>query len=612
MVFPKRSIALLTIDLILLLVCLLISFMSNMHGTLPREMTGSFMISTIIYLLISYVSLFLSGSYKTLWRYAEIGGLMRIGRALTAASLFYFLANLIILTVAPPLEFYLMLWMSSLVTIAGLRAFFMSHEDFRKSSVPGKKRTLIVGAGEAGTLIAKQLLYTERARYAPVAFADDDRAKQKFEILGIPVAGQRADIPELVWKYRIQDIIIALPSAPKKELNDIISICRKSQVQIRILPKMQDWIQGKISVKEIRDVDMKDILGREIIQPPKEDSLIYLKDKIILVTGAGGSIGNEIVCQAAKVNPKKIILFGHGENSIHTTMMNLFERFPNVNVDCVIGDIQDRTFIADLFAKYKPDIVFHAAAHKHVPLMETNVSSAVKNNIYGTKIVAEAAAASGTDRFVFISTDKAVYPVNVMGITKRFGEFIIKSLSETSGTRYSIVRFGNVLESRGSVIPIFKKQLAAGGPITVTHPEMVRYFMTIPEAVQLVLEAGVMSEGGETFVLDMGEQVKIDHLARTFLRLAGFEPDVDIPIVYTGIRPGEKLSESLFYDYETVFPSNHPYISVARSGHIDRKRLEGVLNHLSTVLTDPKANLNEILGIALNELSSTIVDGERG
>jgi FlaA1/EpsC-like NDP-sugar epimerase len=496
---------------------------------------------------------------------------------------------------AASISWIALLWVTSLVAVGGFRIGWMVSKESNRASLSRQNKALIIGAGDAGTMVANQLLKSDKLDVSPVGFIDDDPHKMRLEILGLPVLGSRSDIPLAVKSYDITDVIIAIPSAPKEQIGKIVDICKETSVRIKILPRVQDLIFGRIQVNDIRDIDVKDLLGRDMIRHFTPEVQSYLQNKVVLVTGAGGSIGSELVLQAAQFHPQTIILVGHGENSIFTTDITLRERFPDISAKCVIADIQDRKSMEDVFRRYKPHVVFHAAAHKHVPLMEQNEAAAVRNNVFGTKIVAETAAKYDAERFVFISTDKAVHPVNIMGMTKRIGELMIQHLAKTSGTRFSAVRFGNVLESRGSVIPIFKKQIAAGGPITVTHPDMVRFFMTIPEAVQLVLEAGALSEGGEIFVLDMGEPVKISDLAKTLIQLSGYQPDRDIKIVYTGIRPGEKLNEALFYEDERVTASKHPHISIALPKPTNSLKLQQDILELEVALFYNDERIRQVL-----------------
>lgn len=435
---------------------------------------------------------------------------------------------------------------------------------FRETGRKEQRNVLIVGAGKAGVLIAKELMQSSKSYYNLVAFIEDDLRRHNLEVKGIPVVGGRDKIPGTVRKYDIEDIIIAMPSAPKAEIAKIIKICRTSKASVKILPRVEDLVNGKVSVNMIRDVQVEDLLGREEINLDINKIASYLKGQVILITGAGGSIGSELCRQVLTYNPKKVLLLGHGENSIYEIERELKQLYAKAKLTSIIADIQDRYRIEEVFETYNPTVVFHAAAHKHVPLMENNPVEAVKNNVLGTRNIAECAHAAGTTHFVMISTDKAVNPTSVMGATKRLAEAIIQGLNKVSSTKFTAVRFGNVLGSRGSVIPIFKQQIKEGGPVTITHPEMVRYFMTIPEAVQLTIQAGSLANGGEIFVLDMGEPVKIVDMARDLISLSGLEPDIDIEIVYTGVRPGEKLYEELLTSGEEMLSTKHERILISK------------------------------------------------
>ncbi|MFB5285000.1 polysaccharide biosynthesis protein [Peribacillus sp. Hz7] len=558
--YHLRIILLSFIDIILLSVTCFLSLLV-IQG---EEIRFSLLImsSLFIYIFTCYFFLLIWKTYRTLWRYAGVREILTVVNSLIIANLLYLIYYLFFLNTQWSFTLMLFLCLCSILVISGFRVFLITKHQWRSVRNHSHKRALIIGAGVAGTRVVNQIISTKELDYTPIGFIDDDPKKQNLQILGIPVLGERADIKNVVNQNKITDIIIAMPSVHQSEIREIVNVCKKTKANVRILPPIEKVIKGQISFRETCDINLKDLIGREIIQPT-ERLKEYLFNKCVLITGAGGSIGSELAMQVAQCEPKSLTLLGHGENSIFNIGLRIKEKLPHVKTNLVITDIQDHHLIEQAFRQYRPHIVFHAAAHKHVPLMELNERAAVQNNIFGTKIVAQASDKFGVERFVLISTDKAVHPVNIMGMTKRIGEMIIQYYSKESSTKFSIVRFGNVLESRGSVIPIFKHQIESGGPVTITHPDMVRYFMTIPEAVQLVLEAGALSEGGEVFVLDMGKPVKIEDLAKNLIRLSGYEPGVDIPIQYTGIRPGEKLNETLFYENEKIKPTNHPNIVIA-------------------------------------------------
>lgn len=442
-------------------------------------------------------------------------------------------------------------------------------------------QVLIVGAGNAGVIALREI--RQATTWQVVGFIDDDRTKVGKQIQGVPVLGGREAIPRVAAERHVDMILIAMPSAPKAEVREIHAIAQRTGCTIRIVPALSELMSGRLTVNRLREVQIEDLLGREPAVIDTQGVSGYLCGRVVLVTGAGGSIGSELCRQVARFGPQRLILVGHGENSIFGIQGELKERFPDLATVSFIADVRDEAKVRRLFAEFRPEIVFHAAAHKHVPLMEANPDEAVTNNVFGTFNVARAAAEAGAERFVLISTDKAVNPVNCMGASKRVAEMIIQAMGRGDRqfrTRFVAVRFGNVLGSRGSVIPIFRRQIAAGGPVTVTHPDMKRYFMTIPEAVQLVLQAGAMSEGGEIYVLRMGHPVRIVDLAREMIRLSGLEPDVDIKIEFTGIRPGERLFEELHTEGETVAPTPHKDIVKLRGEGIDLAWLEHGLSLL--------------------------------
>lgn len=415
-------------------------------------------------------------------------------------------------------------------------------------------------------MIVRQLLKNSNSKLQPVGFIDDDLKKQQLDIMGLPVIGGIAQIQQAVNEYEIENIVIAIPSLGKKELNRIAQACTKTNVKTQIIPMLEDLMTGKVSINEFRDVKVEDLLGREPVHLDIDSISEYLTDKVVMVTGAGGSIGSEVCRQVSQFSPSKLILLGHGENSIYSIEMELRETFGHSNIEFVteIADVQDQQKMINIVGKHLPEVIYHAAAHKHVPLMERDPEEAVKNNLMGTRNIAEAANWHGVKTFVMISTDKAVNPTSVMGATKRMAEMVIQELNTKSKTKFVAVRFGNVLGSRGSVIPLFKKQIEKGGPVTVTHPEMIRYFMTIPEASRLVIQAGAVAQGGEIFVLDMGDPVKIVDLARNLITLSGYSIE-DIGIEYSGIRPGEKLFEELLKPDEVHEQQVYPKIYVGKT-----------------------------------------------
>lgn len=542
--------------------------------------TPTLIISSITLLVCHHLFASLYRLYNKAWEYASVDEMLAIFKAVTLSILVTAVVQKLLVDMIY-LRVLVITWMFHMTLIGGsrfvwriLRSQYFSAEDVEK------KRTLIIGAGSAGMMVAKQLLKNPDSELQPVAFIDDNSTKQKLEFCGLPVVGGTSDIERVVKRYKIDNIVIAIPSMSKMEQRQILESCIQTKATTKILPRIEDIITGKISVNQFREVNVEDLLGREPIELDLESISKKLTNKVVLVTGAGGSIGSEICRQVCEFNPKSILLLGHGENSIYQIDMELRKKYKNqITIVPIIADIQDRTRIFQIMDKYRPDVVYHAAAHKHVPLMEYNPMEAVKNNVYGTKNVAEAASTYAVKNFVLISSDKAVNPPNVMGATKRVAEMIIQSLSKTSPTNFVAVRFGNVLGSRGSVIPLFKKQIQEGGPVTVTHPDMTRYFMTIPEAARLVMQAGALARGGEIFVLDMGEPVKIVDLAKNLIRLSGYSVE-EIGIEYTGIRPGEKMYEELLNENEVYPKQVFPKIHIGKAVEIDHAYLLNFINQL--------------------------------
>ena len=464
-----------------------------------------------------------------------------------------------------------------------------------------QKRTLVIGAGLAGKKVLEALGGFSKDRKI-IGFIDDDPKKKGTKFCGLPVLGNRRDIPWLNSRYGFDEVILAIPSAPPGEISNILEICMKTRSKVKIMSGIYDLNTGKINVRPIRDVQIEDLLGRKPLSLDIGGIISYLRDQVVLITGAGGSVGSELSRSVADNKPKKLILLGRGENSIYEIEQSLKISHPRVRIISEIGDIKDAGRMNRLFKKYKPGIVFHAAAHKHVPYMEKNPEEAVKNNIIGTKVLCSAAIAGGCGRFIFISTDKAVEPTSIMGATKRAAEIIVQLMNEKKLTKYACVRFGNILGSRGSVLPLFERQISLGGPLTITHPEMTRYFMTVSEAAQLVIQAGAMTKGGEIFVLDMGEPISIRDLAFKMIGLKDLKPGKDIPIKYIGIRPGEKISESLFNDEERIMPTRHEKIMAVYG----RNNYEGIQRLLHT-LEDPEfsyaeAQVRKMLSDFLNNL----------
>ena len=561
-------------DIALTIVSVLGSFALRLDvGQLPFYFPAV-VLMTAIALVIKIPVYYFFGLYRRLWIYASTGELRLITIAVTTASVLTsgVMAILIVTgNVLPgmPRSALGIDWLISLVLIGGSRfAMRILAEQSMVSSANGKgKRALIIGAGDAGVLVVRELQKSSQLNLTPVGFLDDDPAKQKHAIHGVTVIGIVDDLPSIIELHRIDQVIIAIPSAPGKLVRLVNNVCRIKGIPSRTMPGIYELIGGKVSVNRLREVEITDLLRRKHVSVNDEAVGAALEGKRVLVTGAGGSIGRELCRQIARRNPTQLVLLGHGENSIFEILLELQQDYPHHIFSPVIADVRNVERLASVFHQHQPQVVFHAAAHKHVPLMEANIVEAVTNNIIGTRNVVQAALDANVERFVMISTDKAVRPASIYGATKRLAEMIVldaaRDATPADGAReraFTVVRFGNVLGSRGSIIPIFKGQIANGGPVTITHPDMYRFFMTIPEAVYLVLQAASMEKGGETFVLNMGQPVRILDLAEDLIRLSGLEPHRDIEISYTGIRPGEKLTEELWDDGTPLLQTLHPDI----------------------------------------------------
>jgi FlaA1/EpsC-like NDP-sugar epimerase len=557
-------------DLILIIAVVLGSFAMRLELT---QIFPFYMPSVLwmvgLSLIIKPLVYYEFGLYRRLWIYASVQELKLIVAAVTSASIIVAVTMISLFSLGFfrgfPRSVLAIDWLASILAVGGLRFIFrLLAENKNNTNLPqfitAAKRVLIVGAGDAGALVVREMQKNPQINLIPVGYLDDAKEKQNNQIYGIPVVGTLNELAKTLDNRQVDEVIIAIPSAPGRVVRLVADVCRLKGIPFRTMPGIYELIGGRVSVNRLRDVDIADLLRRDLTRINDELVGASIGGKTVLVTGAGGSIGRELCRQIARWGPSTLILLGHGENSIFEALIELREDYPSLPIRPVIADIRDHLRLMDVFGNQRPDIVFHAAAHKHVPLMEVNVAEAVTNNILGTRNVVEVCNATGVGRLVMISTDKAIRPVNVMGATKRLAEMIVLDTARKTGKAYSVVRFGNVLGSRGSVVPLFKRQIARGGPVTVTHPEMKRYFMTIPEAVHLVLQASAMGNNGEVFVLNMGQQVRILDLAEDLIRLSGLQPGRDIEIVFTGIRPGEKLAEDLWDEGHTFVKTQHPDI----------------------------------------------------
>ena len=587
-----RQLILLVVDVlsVILAVCV-----TNLLSKGELDVKILFNLSVGLYVAVVLGLFHLFNLYKSIWRYASVSELFRI----VCASI---LAGLLLLFVDAigPMDVsyaYVIIYIMTLTACVGGTRFTYRLLRLKKSQllhVKHQKRVLVVGGGEAGRLTVNELFANPELKKYPVGIIDDDATKLGRQISGVTILGTRHQIVEICQKREIDEIILAIPRLQKRELQDLIAICKETKCRVQTLPGVYELIDGKVNVQQIRDVEIEDLLGREPIQVDLSSITSCLQDKVVLVTGGGGSIGSELCRQIATFKPKTLILIDIYENNAYDIQNELRRTHPELHLETIIASIRDKKRLDELFTLYQPDMVYHAAAHKHVPLMEDSPQEAIKNNVFGTYNVVQCAHAHQVKRFVLISTDKAVNPTNIMGATKRLAEMIVQAMNAHSDTDYVAVRFGNVLGSNGSVIPLFKKQIAKGGPITVTHPDIIRYFMTIPEAVQLVLQAGAMADGGEIFVLDMGDPVKIVDLARDLITLSGFTPDEDIKIEFTGLRPGEKMYEELLMAEEGLTKTENKKIFIGKPTfesletlHLNLKTLEQTIEtpqHLRQVM----------------------------
>ena len=581
-------------DILLLPIAAYLSFVLRLENfDLGKYWPAFFLFAATAVVIVPLVFRF-TGVYSRYWRFASIEELTLLAGAVTVASLLVGGVSLLITAFLPmntvPRSVPIIFLSLALGVTAGPRLLvrILSGQPLSKGDIKAK-RVLIAGAGEAGQMLARDIRQHPETGIQVIGFVDDDPRKQSLTVRGLPIFGGREKILELKEGTGIDEVIIAMPSASGEAVRDIVEICKEAEIKARILPALSELLTEDVKLRHLRPVDINDLLRREPIETDLAAVYDLVRDKTVLVTGAGGSIGSELCRQITKARPQKLVLLGHGENSIFDIQNELLAEFQSGHskldtIVPVIADVRDHARLQQIFDEHNPEVVFHAAAHKHVPLMEANPIDAITNNILGTHTLLEACLSHDVERFVLISTDKAVNPANIMGVTKRVAELLVQDAAQKSGRAYVAVRFGNVLGSRGSVVPFFKKQIEAGGPVTVTHPEVTRYFMTIPEAVQLVLQAATMGTSGDLFMLEMGEPVKIVDLAKDLIRLSGLTPGEDIQIIFTGLRPGEKLFEELYQGHEDHIPTEH----------------EKILR--VTTATTPPADLPQIIAL-LHELS---------
>ncbi len=574
-------------DIILLSFSLLSAFILRIGFPLDPEFTQFLIFLGIPIILFKIISFYSFGLYKRMWRYASLRDLKAIIEAATVGSLGAIFISYILQTIALPRTVFVIDWLLTIVLVGGVRFFNRSMSELRLfSKTPiGSKKVLIVGAGDTGQVLVKEMLKNKSLDYMPIGFLDDDLAKKGMRIHGVKVIGSTQKLEEVVNSIdKPDEVIVAIPSAPREVKKKIVFESEKAKVKCKIIPGVYEIIDGRVSLNQIRDVEIEDILGRDPVKMDVNKISKYLRNQPVLITGAGGSIGSELCRQINQIKPSLLIMVDHSESNLFDIEQELKLNPSASSLITIVADIKDSARMSSIFIKYQPAVVFHAAAYKHVPMMEKNPSAALENNFIGTRVITELALKFGVKKFVLISTDKAVNPLNIMGASKALAERVIQTMPEVSSTKFITVRFGNVLASRGSVVPIFKDQIARGGPVTVTHPKMKRYFMTIPESVQLIIQAGALGKGDEIFVLDMGEQIKIKDLAENMIRLSGFELEKDIKIEYTGIRPGEKLDEELFNDEEAELPTAYEKIFMVGNNNLDKLNLREELFELEDLI----------------------------
>ena len=577
------------VDILSICLSAVASFDIRLETLFPSQIYDIVMIYLVLALVVRTTVMSLMGIYKYYWLYASARDLLRLWIALTISTII--LAGLVLGIFFPlgiinsfPRSVLIIDWLVILVLIGGSRYLIrlLGSSSSARVSLSQKPRTriLIVGAGAAGSMIVRELDNNPQVGLDVVGFVDDNPAKLGVKIRGYPMLGSCADIARLVAKHHVEQVIIAMPTAPGSVIRRIRIACNEKGITVRTIPGIYEILTGQVSISQIRDVQIEDLLRREVVSGHKDSVAEFLYQKRVAVTGAGGSIGSELCRQIAAARPALLILMGHGENSIFQIEQELKYRFPNVPVVPIIVDIRDKNRLAWAFSRWEPEVLFHTAAHKHVPLMESNIAEAITNNVVGTRNVIYAAAEAGVEHLVMISTDKAVEPSSIMGASKSLAEQIVTQTAARTGRSYVVVRFGNVLGSRGSVVGVFKEQIKAGGPITITNPDMTRYFMSIPEAVQLVLEAGAPGGSDAILILDMGEPINILDMAKDLIELSGFTPYHDIDIVFTGARPGEKMHESLCAFYEELSPTSHEKIMSIKTKRPPIANLDEIIDRL--------------------------------
>ena len=578
-----RQMILIVIDAISVILALYGSLVLRFNGLIEKQYLHHANALVIIVVALSLIIFSLNRLYHSLWQFASVIELKNILIA-TLLSSFVNIALFEVTGNKLPRSCYIIYFLLLTMFVGGSRFSYrlirLIKKDFPTKEKRELEKVMIVGAGEAGEKIYREIYTSQNIYKEVVCFIDDDKTKIGRRIHDVLIYGGRHAIQEACDKYKIDEILVAMPSIDQKEMAEILNICKDTKCKIKKLPGIYQMVNGDVHLSDFKEVEVQDLLGRDPIEVNLSEIMDYVTNQVVMVTGGGGSIGSELCRQIAAAKPKQLIIVDIYENNAYDIQLELKHDYPQLNLETMIASVRNTDKVNDLFKKYHPDIVYHAAAHKHVPLMEDSPNEAVKNNVFGTLNVARACDQYKTKRMILISTDKAVNPTNVMGATKRMCEMIVQTINKQSQTEFVAVRFGNVLGSNGSVIPLFKKQIKAGGPVTVTHPDIIRYFMTIPEAVSLVLQAGAYAKGGEIFILDMGKPVKIADMARNLIKLSGYEPDIDIKIEYTGLRPGEKLYEELLMKEEGLQDTPNKLIHIGKPIELDEDSLFDRLNHL--------------------------------
>ena len=588
------------------IVCIAVSFFMGLWIryefsllAIPPEYKEIYYKMVLPWIAVSLTVFTIFGLYRSIWSFVSIDELYRIVLAYICLSVLCAVVS-VLLPVKMPISFYVLGMLFSFCTTVGLRFSYrllrhVAGEIQNHRGTKTGKNVMIIGAGEAGRALLREIIGRDKLDYRVVCLIDDNPSKKGRILEGVPIVGDRDQIPEAVKKYNVNKIIYAIPTSSGQTKKEILDICSATGCEIQVVPGIYQLVNGEVSVGVLRNVEVQDLLGRDPVTVDWREIGKYITDKRVMVTGGGGSIGSELCRQIAKNHPEELVIFDIYENNAYDIQMELMRKYPYLKLTVLIGSVRNTARVEAVIDSHRPQILFHAAAHKHVPLMEDSPHEAIKNNVMGTFKTAKAAAKFGVEKFVLISTDKAVNPTNIMGASKRLCEMVVQMMNRESKTEFVAVRFGNVLGSNGSVIPLFKKQIEAGGPVTVTHPDIIRYFMTIPEAVSLVLQAGYYARGGEIFILDMGEPVKIDDMARNMIRLSGYEPDVDIRVVYTGLRPGEKLYEELLMKEEGMQETANKLIHIGKPIEMDDEKFKEQLARLEKAYKAEVTNMKDIV-----------------